>query len=155
MQSIDKYLPKNASFDMRLDMFLDENTGLSLEEKKVKSFGLHIRKGIKIKEDVSTILEEILITYRLEGHILVLRMPSCDQCGKKLRKKELIQKAFPLPGGNNLLLTFQGYYCEECKGNKRLNLPRIFQKGDRYPSYVKGEVVRLYEEHLSSYDAAK
>lgn len=148
-------LPKNASFDMRLDMFFDENSKLSYEEKKVKSFGLHLRKGIQIKKEVSTILEEILVTYRLEGSILVLRDPTCDKCNKKLRKKELIQKVFPLPGGNNLILTFQGYYCEKCNDNKRLNLPNLFQKGDRYPSYVKGEAVRLYEEHLSSYEAAK
>lgn len=148
-------LPKNASFDMRLDMFFDENSNLSYEDKKIKSFGMHLKKGIKIKEDVSTILEEILVTYRLEGSILVLRNPTCEKCDKKLRKKELIQKAFPLPGGNNLILTFQGYYCEVCNDNKRLSLPRLFQKGDRYPSYVKGEAVRLYEEHLSSYEAAK
>jgi hypothetical protein len=148
-------LPRNASFDMRLDMFFDENSHLSHDEKKVKSFGLHLKKGIQIREDVSTILEEILITYKLEGSILVLRNPTCEKCNQKLRKKELIQKTFPLPGGNNLILTFQGYYCEVCNDNKRLNLPRLFQKGDRYPSYVKGEAVRLYEEHLSSYDAAK
>ncbi len=148
-------LPKNASFDMTLEMFSEENSNLSYEEKKVKSFGSHLKKGLKIKEETSSILEEILITYRLEGNILVLRDQICKKCNKKLRKKELIQKAFPLPGGNNLILTFQGYYCEFCEDNIRLNLPKLFQKGDRYPSYIKSETIRLYEEHLSSYDSAK
>ena len=145
-------IPKNASFDLKLDMFSDDNRCLSLEEKKERSFAACLKNGVHVKKEVSSILEEVLGAYHLVGNVLELQHPHCERCGCVLRKKEAIEKAFPLPGGNALLLSFQGYFCERCSQNVRLRLPGLFKHGDRYPSYVKGESVRLYESHLSSYD---
>lgn len=146
-------MPKNASFDLKLDMFFDDKNHLSLEEKKERSFGSCLKKGVRVKKEVSSILEEVLSTYHLVGNLLELRHPRCERCGSSLRKKEIIEKMFPLPGGNTLMLSFQAYFCERCSVNVRLRLPRLFKQGDRYPSYIKGESIRLYESHLSSYDA--
>lgn len=152
MANKETLVPPNATFDLTLDLFMDENyRDIPFEQKKEIAFTKQLQDNIQIEDDVSEILSLILEKYELKNGVFHLKDPR-DEHGHRLRKKEIITKAFPLLGGGKLILKFQTYFCEKCKDNIRIVLPELFGKDDIYPSYIKNESIGMYLEHLSSYD---
>jgi transposase-like protein len=110
-------------------------------------------KGVENISGLGEILGDIFQNYEFENGILKLREEHCTSCKKKLKRKGTYNKEITLPGGIKLLLTFHQYSCPNCKEKVDRRLGSWFSKGERYSSNVKSDAIRLYLNHLSSYDA--
>jgi hypothetical protein len=110
-------------------------------------------KGVEKIEGLSEILSDIFQYYELEKGILKLRDESCSSCKNKLKRKGIYNKEISLPGGVTFLLKFHQYSCPSCKNKVDRRLGIWFTKGERYSSNVKSDAIRLYLNHLSSYES--
>ncbi len=112
-------------------------------------------KGLDNISELKEILKDIFISYELEKGVFKFIDENCKNCKKSLKRKGIYSKNITLPGGINLTLNFHQYSCPHCKSKISRRLGSWFCKGERYSSNVKSDAVRLYLNHLSSYDAVR
>ena len=131
---------KKATTEERIDQTLASGIGF---------------KGLDKIPNLQSMLQDLLANYELDKGVMKLIDEYCDQCKHKLKRKGTYKKEITLPGGVLILLTFYQYSCTHCKKKVKRMLGSWFSEGDRYSSNVKGDAVRLYLSHLSSYEAVR
>lgn len=112
-------------------------------------------KGLDKIHGLKEILQDIFTFYELEKGIFKLIDETCEKCKKHLKRKGVYSKNITLPGGISITLNFHQYSCPHCKIKVMRKLGSWFCEGERYSSNVKSDAVRLYLNHLSSYDAVR
>jgi len=138
---------------LKLSGFNDNKT---TKERKEESIASDLRlKGLECIPELSEILSSIFLNYTLEKGIFRLKNEICEKCDAKLTRKGTYEKEIFLPGGARLLLTFYQYSCNNCKEKVDRKIEEWFKKGDRYSSNVKCDAVRMYLNHLSSYESVQ
>lgn len=138
---------------LNLDTF-DKNISTKDRIDETLASGISF-KGLEKIPHLQELLEDLLANYELEAGVLRLINEYCTECKRKLKRKGTYNKEITLPGGIKLLLTFHQYSCKHCKKKVDRKLGSWFSKGERYSSNIKGDSVRLYLSHLSSYEAIR
>lgn len=138
---------------LNLDTF---NKNISTEDRIDETIASGISfNGLDKIPHLQELLNDILSNYELDKGVLRLAKEYCDSCNNKLKRKGTYKKEIVLPGGATILLTFYQYSCENCKSKVDRKLGSWFQKKERYSSNVKGDAIRLYLSHLSSYETVR
>ena len=140
---------------MDLDLRTFNRDDLTLDERKDITLGNKLDFRIKESEELVKVLEIIFKNYDLGNDaVFYLKDEHCEHCRHELKRKDIIQKTLYLPGGNYLILYFCRYSCEGCKKPVDRKLEPIFKKHKHYSGNVQSDSVRMYMEHLSSYERA-
>jgi hypothetical protein len=144
-------------------MNLDLNTfnkNMTADERKAKSIlgRVHLAGPISNDKELTKnfleMMDLILKYYEFDYDcILKLKDENCNNCNKKLKRKDIFRKEINFPNGSSMILDFYRYSCPHCKEPVDRKLSKIFEPNKQYSKNIKSDAVRLYSTHLSSYEA--
>jgi hypothetical protein len=106
--------------------------------------------------DVLDVMKVILADYVMgKGGIFYLKDEKCKSCKNKLKRKDVVDKIYILPGGHQMIFKFMRYSCIDCKKTPSRPYEQVFEKHKHYSSNIKNDAVDKYLNHMSSYSAVK
>jgi hypothetical protein len=107
-------------------------------------------------DSVIDIMKVILADYVMgKGGVFYLKDEKCKSCKINLKRKDVVDKIYILPGGHQMILRFMRYSCIHCKKTPGKPYEQVFEKYKHYSSNIKNDAVYKYLNHMSSYSAVK
>ena len=107
----------------------------------------------------TTVLDvmQVILSHYVMGKrgTFYLKDENCNNCKKKLKRKDVIEKIYHFPGGHQMVLKFMRYSCPHCKKTPQRPFEAVFERNKHYSSNVKNDSVEKYLNHMSSYSAVK